>query len=74
MRHLSPSGKSVLENNRVEDSPDKSPVAKRPCKKLEVRWTEGRDHWWHDEMVGAAEECEPEWVEAEDPLFMLYTR
>ncbi|MBF0519419.1 MAG: acetate--CoA ligase [Nitrospirae bacterium] len=35
----------------------------------------GRDLWWHDEM-GAADitsSCPPEWMDAEDPLFILYT-
>ena len=33
----------------------------------------GRDVWWHD-VVGPQEaSCEPEWVEAEHPLFLLYT-
>ena len=33
----------------------------------------GRDLWWHDVIAGQAETCEPEWVEAEHPLFLLYT-
>jgi acetyl-CoA synthetase len=33
----------------------------------------GRDLWWHDAVAGAAEQCEPEWVEAEHPLYILYT-
>ena len=33
----------------------------------------GRDVWW-DEVVGnAAPECAPEWMDAEDPLYLLYT-
>jgi len=36
-------------------------------------WEAGRDHWWHDAMKDASEECEVEWMDAEDPLFMLYT-
>ncbi|MEO5356160.1 MAG: acetate--CoA ligase [Nitrospirae bacterium YQR-1] len=34
-----------------------------------------RDLWWHDEM-GAGDItsfCPPEWMDAEDPLFILYT-
>ena len=38
-----------------------------------VAWVDGRDHWLHDEMAGQAEQCEPEWVGAEHPLFLLYT-
>jgi acetyl-CoA synthetase len=33
----------------------------------------GRDVWWHDVMEKAQVGCEPEWMEAEDPLFILYT-
>jgi len=33
----------------------------------------GRDHWWHDEMAKAQAKCEPEVMDAEDPLFILYT-
>jgi acetyl-CoA synthetase len=33
----------------------------------------GRDLWWHDAVEGQEEQCEPEWVEAEHPLFLLYT-
>jgi acetyl-CoA synthetase len=39
-----------------------------PCSAVE-----GRDLWWHDLMAGAAAECEPEVMNAEDVLFMLYT-
>jgi acetyl-CoA synthetase len=38
-----------------------------------VTMTEGRDLWWHDVVDGQADSCEPEWVEAEHPLFLLYT-
>ncbi len=33
----------------------------------------GRDVWWHDAMSGQRLTCEPEWVDAEHPLFLLYT-
>ena len=33
----------------------------------------GRDEWWDDVIAGQADTCEPEWVEAEHPLFLLYT-
>ena len=34
---------------------------------------DGRDVWYHDEMANASAECEPEKMNAEDPLFILYT-
>jgi acetyl-CoA synthetase len=41
----------------------------------EVAMKPGRDIWWHDEMASAdiKNYCEPEQMEAEDPLFILYT-
>jgi len=33
----------------------------------------GRDHWWTDLMAKAATECSPEAMDAEDPLYILYT-
>ena len=33
----------------------------------------GRDVWWDDAVKGQADSCEPEWVNAEHPLFILYT-
>jgi acetyl-CoA synthetase len=33
----------------------------------------GRDIWLHEAAAKQAETCEPEWVDAEHPLFLLYT-
>ena len=33
----------------------------------------GRDFWWDEVIAGQSDVCEPEWVEAEHPLFLLYT-
>jgi acetyl-CoA synthetase len=33
----------------------------------------GRDMWWHDLIADQSADCEPEIVEAHDPLFILYT-
>ena len=32
-----------------------------------------RDVWWHEAIAGQSDDCEPEWVDAEHPLFLLYT-
>jgi acetyl-CoA synthetase len=32
-----------------------------------------RDVWWHDAIEGQSTACEPEWVDAEHPLYLLYT-
>jgi len=36
-------------------------------------WKKGRDIWWQDTIPKYKTECEVEWVDAEDPLFLLYT-
>ena len=38
-----------------------------------VAMQRGRDLWWHEAIAGQAPVCEPEWVEAEHPLYLLYT-
>jgi acetyl-CoA synthetase len=38
-----------------------------------VAWQAGRDRWMHELTAAAAAQCEPEWVGAEHPLFLLYT-
>jgi len=68
---------------RSKDNPD---IALKECPDVEkvivvkradigINMEAGRDCWWHDEM--AADDitpyCEPEVMDAEDPLFILYT-
>ncbi|KAJ8257347.1 hypothetical protein GJAV_G00184640 [Gymnothorax javanicus] len=66
-----------------------SPPAKRACPDLQqekpreklkevrpkpqVPWNSEVDLCWHRLMDGVSAECEPEWCESEDPLFILYT-
>ncbi|OFZ68901.1 MAG: acetyl-coenzyme A synthetase, partial [Betaproteobacteria bacterium RBG_16_56_24] len=39
----------------------------------EMQFNAPRDVWWHELTAGQAGACEPEWVGAEHPLFILYT-
>ncbi|GEK15254.1 acetate--CoA ligase [Aliivibrio fischeri] len=39
----------------------------------DIEWVEGRDVWWHEATAVASSHCEPEAMNAEDPLFILYT-
>ncbi len=57
-RALENSVETVIVYNRAETS---------------VNMQKGRDFWWHEEMSSASLECEPEAMDAEDPLFILYT-
>jgi acetyl-CoA synthetase len=38
-----------------------------------VNTTSGRDHWWHELMAKASDECPAEPLDAEHPLYILYT-
>ena len=38
-----------------------------------VTMQEGRDLWWSDVVKDQRDRCEPAWVGAEHPLFLLYT-
>ncbi|MBE3586096.1 acetate--CoA ligase [Desulfofundulus thermocisternus] len=39
----------------------------------DVNFVEGRDYWWHEMMARAPIGCEPEHMDAEDMLYILYT-
>jgi len=55
---VTPSVESVIVVNRVG---------------LEVTMDPGRDHWWDALMSTASAECEPEKLDSEHPLYILYT-
>ncbi|MGF1867873.1 acetate--CoA ligase [Enterovibrio norvegicus] len=38
-----------------------------------VEWQSDRDVWWHEATAVVSDNCEPEEMNAEDPLFILYT-
>uniref|UniRef100_A0A1A8HUI0 Acetyl-coenzyme A synthetase n=2 Tax=Nothobranchius kuhntae TaxID=321403 RepID=A0A1A8HUI0_NOTKU len=65
LKHLSTDPEALVSSH--------SPPAKRACPDLEVPWNPDVDLCWHMLMKGASDECEPEWCESEDPLFILYT-
>uniref|UniRef100_A0A3B4ZVX3 Acetyl-coenzyme A synthetase n=1 Tax=Stegastes partitus TaxID=144197 RepID=A0A3B4ZVX3_9TELE len=65
LKHLSKEAEDILGSQ--------SPPAKRSCPDLQVPWNPEVDLCWHSLLRGAADECEPEWCDSEDPLFILYT-
>ncbi len=69
--------KAVPQKENADKAADQSPTVQ---KMLVVKRTgtpvtmkEGRDLWYEAEMAQAAYYCEPEKMNAEDPLFILYT-
>ncbi|GAH75803.1 unnamed protein product, partial [marine sediment metagenome] len=73
------SGRIIRSKDNADEAIDACPdvesviVVKRAD--IGVAMKEGRDHWWYDQIT--AEDikpyCEPEVMDAEDPLFILYT-
>ena len=39
----------------------------------DIAWTDGRDHWWHDVVAAAGDDCPCEHMDSEDMLVLLYT-
>jgi acetyl-CoA synthetase len=71
------SGKTLSSKGNADAAMDQSPSIKR-CVVVnridkETKMKAGRDFWWHELMKEASPVCEPEWMDAEDPLFILYT-
>ncbi len=48
-------------------------VVRRVGDALKTTMKEGRDYWYHDAVNAAEEYCEPEQMDAEDMLFLLYS-
>ena len=48
-------------------------VVQRAGEKLPIEMKAGRDLWYHELMAGASFTCEPEPMDAEDMLYILYT-
>lgn len=62
-------------DDALTDTPtiEKVVVVKRVGDKAEVKMKKGQDFWWHELMEKAHSYCEPERMDSEDMLFMLYT-
>ncbi|XP_078447116.1 acetyl-CoA synthetase isoform X2 [Wolffia australiana] len=46
---------------------------KAAMKREDTKWAEDRDVWWQEVIPKYPTTCAVEWVDAEDPLFLLYT-
>ena len=72
-------GKTVNLKDIADEAVKRSPVVQTvivyQCTKQDVPMVQGRDHWWHDLMLLpiASPVCASEPMDAEDPLFILYT-
>ena len=72
-------GKIIRSKDNADEAlaacPDVKDVIVVKRANIEVAMKQGRDYWWDDEMAadGVKAHCEPEVMDAEDPLFILYT-
>ena len=62
----------------ADDSLDGAPsiekvIVLRRTGTADDRMQPGRDIWWHELLDGQPQTCEPEWMDSEDMLFLLYT-
>ncbi len=57
----------------LQRTPDVSSVVVVRRTEHGVDMEDGRDIWWHDLVADQSPECEAEVLDAEDPLYILYT-
>ncbi len=62
-----------MADEALEDTPSITNTLVVRRTEADVEMTDGRDLWWHDAMEGQSTECEPEQMESEDLLYLLYT-
>ncbi|MBA3653664.1 MAG: acetate--CoA ligase [Actinobacteria bacterium] len=63
----------VNADNAVAEAPTIEHVVVVRRTEADVPMQDGRDQWWHDLMADAFPRCEPERMDAEDLLYLLYT-
>jgi acetyl-CoA synthetase len=70
-------GKTIPLKNTTDEALESCPNVKK-CIVVKrtgnfISWNENRDVWYHDLIKDVSKNCEPEEMNAEDPLFILYT-
>ena len=70
-------GSEVKLKATVDEALDRCPSVKHVIvykrSGCDVDWKEGRDHWWHELMAEASDNCPAEQLDSEHPLYILYT-
>ena len=73
------SGRIIRSKDNADEALQKCPGVKDVIvvrrAQIQVNMQTGRDYWWHEEIQAGdvSPVCEPEVMDAEDPLFILYT-
>ena len=63
----------VNTDKALEECPNVSTVLVVKRTGGDINWHESRDCWYHEHVSSVSDECEPEDMDAEDPMFILYT-
>ena len=63
----------AIADDALADTPTIEAVVVFKRTGLPIGFDEKRDRWWHDEMARVRADCPPEKMDAEDPLYILYT-
>jgi acetyl-CoA synthetase len=71
--HIVPLKQNADEALRGTPSIQHVVVVRRIGEAASITIQQGRDHWWHRVMADAPEGCEPEQMDSEDLLYILYT-
>jgi len=72
-RRGAPSALKPSVDEALKDAPSVGHVLVVKRTEQDVDWTEGRDVWWHEALGSASAEHTPQPMDAEHPLFILYT-
>ncbi len=57
----------------LEECPNVSTVLVVKRTGGDINWNDSRDCWYHEQINSVNDVCEPEHMDAEDPMFILYT-
>jgi acetyl-CoA synthetase len=72
-RRGSPAALKPAVDDALTGCPDVKTVLVVRRTEQDVDWVEGRDHWWHDAVDPQPDTHEPEYFDAEHPLYIMYT-
>lgn len=62
-----------IADEALQETPSMESVIVLKRTGITINMQKGRDSWWHDEIKDMGNNCEPEIMNSEDPLFILYT-
>ncbi|MGL5742437.1 MAG: acetate--CoA ligase [Legionella sp.] len=73
--HFKRGGKLIGLKEQVDEACNDLPIQRLVVKTSDepIAFDATKDHWWHELKNSVSAHCDPEPIDAEDPLFILYT-